>query len=259
MSSWKYGSYDLSSFGVVTLIDDSFDIPERRGRNQVIPFRHGTRYVEKYFDERVLTFGLAITTNTPAELESLMEELQALLAVRGEQTLTRILQNGEIRTAQASVEKPMQVSRPAPWSAKATVEFTLSFPFFRSSSLIPDNTTTIDADPKAMTVTNPGKVEERDPIITLTGPLQNTVITNSRNGCILTYTGTIASPRVVTIQTVDGEFVATDDLGANKIGNITHQGASALMVIEPGVNTLSIEDDTHTTGTVKISFYPPYT
>jgi phage-related protein len=259
MSAWRFGSYDLASFGNVTQIDDYLDLPDSRGNNQVIPFRHGTRFVRKYFDERVLSFGIAVYGDTADDVEAKMETLRSVLAVRTEQTLTQYLTDGSSRTAQASVDRPLQVNRKAPNIALITVEFTLASPYMRSSSLIADNTTTINASPKAMTVTNPGTVEERDPIITLTGPLQNTVITNSTNGCVLTYTGTIASPRVVTIQTsANGDYTATTDLGASVIGTITHSGSAALMVLNAGVNTLSITDATATTGTVKISFYPPY-
>jgi hypothetical protein len=139
------------------------------------------------------------------------------------------------------------------------VEFVMPRPYFRLSTAIADNTTTINTSPKAMTVTNPGTIEERDPTITLTGPLLNTVITNSTVGISLTYTGTIASPRVVTISTNSyGEYVATNDLGTNVIGNVTHNGAAALMVLNPGDNTMSITDGTATTGTVKIAFNAPY-
>jgi len=259
MSAWKFGNYDLNSFGPVTLIDDYLDLPDRRGKNQVIPFKHGTTFIEKYYDERILTFGMVVSGETADGLESVLETLRGLLAVRTQQTLTQTLLDGTMRTASACVDRPLQVTRPAPHIAKLTVEFTLASPYMRLSTLIADNTTTIDASPKAMTVTNPGTVEERDPIITLTGPLQNTVITNSTNGCILTYTGTIAAPRVVTIQTAaTGEFTATTDLAANVIGNVSHSGAAALMVLNSGENTLSITDATATTGSVKISFYPPY-
>lgn len=258
MTAWAFGGYDLSSFGRVTLIDDYLDVPARRGDNQVIPFRHGSVFVEKYFDERTLSFGIAVSAETIEAMESLMETLRGLLSPRTQQTLSQTLTNGTVRSVLASVDKRLQVNRPAPNIALIVVEFTLCQPFFRLSTAIADNTTTIDASPKAMTVTNPGTIEERDATIILTGPLENTVITNSTNGVVLTYSGVIASPRVVTIQTVNGEFVATDDLGANVIGNITHAGSPSLMVFNVGANTLSIADDEATTGTVKASFNPPY-
>ena len=71
--------------------------------------------------------------------------------------------------------------------------------------------------------------------------------------------GTIASPRVVTIQlAAGGDWTATTDLGANVIANVTHSGAPSLFVFNVGANTLSVADDTHTTGTVGFSFYAPF-
>jgi len=255
---WSFGGTLLTTYGRITLINDYLDIPERRGENQLIPFRHGKIFVPKYYDERHMVFGIALQAMNAAALETTIDALKAKIAPRTEQTLSNIREDGTIRTVPASVDTPLQIERHGSNKALLTIDFTLAFPFFRLSTAIADNTTTINANPKAMTVTNPGGIEERDATIILTGPLSNTVITNSTNGCTLTYTGTIASPRVVTIQTVNGEFVATTDLGVNVIGNITHAGASALMVFDIGSNSLSIADGTHTTGTVKVTFNAPY-
>ena len=259
MTTWSFGGTDLSTFGKVTLIDNYMDFPPRRGENQVIPFQHGASFVQKFFDQRIITIGITIIGTSASDLETKIDTLMGLLAPRTEQVLSQTREDATVRTANASVDDSIATQRFSDKLAKCVINFTLSSPFFRLSTAISDNTTTINANPKAMTVTNPGTVEERNPTIILTGPLSNTVITNSTNGCVLTYTGTIASPRVVTITTNSlGEYIATNDLGANVIGNITHSGASALMVINKGSNTLSIADDTHTTGTVKISFYAPF-
>lgn len=256
---WSFGGTALSTYGKVTLINDSYDMPERRGENQLLPFRHGKRFVEKYFDERILTFGIAINAASATTLESTLDDLRKKLSPRTQQTLSWTREDGTIRTALASVNRPLEVDRSGSKIVLAIIEFVLPFPFFRLSTEIANNETTINANPKAMTVTNPGTVEERDATIVLTGPLLNTVITNSTNGCVLTYTGTIASPRVVTISiSATGEVVATDDLGANKIGNLTHSGASAMMVFDVGDNILSIADGTATTGKVRVRFNAPF-
>jgi len=259
MTSWTFGGTSLASFGKVTLLNDYLDIAARRGENQVIPFRHGRRFVPKYYDERTLVFGIAVYKATANALEAAIDDMKKLFSVRTEQILAQTMEDATVRNAYATVNRKMEIQRRSNLIAMATVEFTLSSPIFRLSTPIADNTTVINASPKAMTVTNPGTIEERDATIILTGPLQNTVITNSTNGCVLIYTGTIASPRVVTISTaVTGEYVATDDLGANKINNITHSGASALMVFNTGDNSLSITDATATTGTIKITFNAPF-
>src|SRR3972149_7065409 len=98
MNIWKFGGYDLTSFGVLTLLDDYLDVAERRGNNQIVPYRHGTIFVPKYYDERVLTFGLAIHDETSEAVESKLDVLRTLLSPRTQQTLSRTLQNGTIRT-----------------------------------------------------------------------------------------------------------------------------------------------------------------
>lgn len=258
MTTWSYDSVPLSTFGKITLIDEDLDIPEKRGNNIVIPFRHGTSDVIKYYGERKMTFGIAMKAASALLLESNIDTLKALISSRSSKTLSQTREDTSVRTIQAKVETPLQIKRESAKFARLVLEFTCPFPFFRLSTAIASNETTINASPKAMTVTNPGTAEEIDPTIILTGPLQNTVITNPVNNTIFTYTGTIASPRIVTIQTSNGVLVAADDLGANRISNISHQGASSALVINAGSNPLSITDDTHTTGKVKITFNAPY-
>lgn len=259
MTSFTFGGTALTTFGKITVLNDYLDSPSRRGNDQTIPFQHGAVFVQKYYDSRSITMGIAITAATATALETTFDNMRKLFGVRTQQTLSMTREDATVRTAQAVVNKDLQVDRKTSTLALVVVEFELARPFWRLSTVIGDNTTTINASPKAMTVTNPGTIEERDATIILTGPLQNTVITNSTNGCTLTYTGTIASPRVVTIQTAaSGEYTATTDLGANVIGNVTHSGAAALMVFDTGDNTMSITDATATTGTVKVTFNAPY-
>ena len=258
-ATFKYGGTSLTSFGVVTLLDDYLDMPQRRGENQTIPYRHGTSFVQKFFDQRNISIGITVFAASQTALEAAMDTMRGLFAPRTEQTLELTTTAGAVRNISASVDNPIQFARVSDRIARVVVDFTCCSPFFRLSTVIADNTTTINSNPKAMVVTNTGTVEERDPVITLTGPLQNIVITNSTNGAVLTYTGTIASPRVVTISTsASGEYIATTDLGVNVIGNITHSGSAALMTFNVGANTLSIASDIVTTGTVKCSFYPPF-
>ena len=258
-TTWTFGGTALTTYGTITNVDDYLSTPERRGDDILVPFRHGKIFTTKYYDARKITFYMIKQAASAAALETSINALRAKIAPKTEQTLSMTMEDSTVRTIQASVNSPLQVQRETPNTARIVLEFTCASAFWRLSTVIADNTTTINANPKAMTVTNPGGVEERDATIILTGPLSNTVITNSTNGCVLTYTGTIASPRIVTISTsATGEYTATDDLGANKISNITHSGASALMVFDVGANTLSIADSTHTTGTVKVTFYAPF-
>jgi len=257
--TWTYGGTALTSFGKITVIDGYLDMPQRRGSNQIIPFQHGTMHAGKYYDQRVLAFGITITAASASALETTFDNLRKLIAPRTQQTLSLTREDSSVLTSQAIVDAPLQVNRITNTLARVVVEFVMPRPYFRLSTAISDNTTTINTSPKAMTVTNPGTIEERDATITLTGPLQNTVITNSTVGVSLTYTGTIAGGEAVVISTnTYGEYTAVKTGSVNVIGNVTHSGAAAFMVLNPGSNTLSITDGTATTGTVKVAFNAPY-
>jgi phage-related protein len=256
MTTYTFGGTALSTFGKVTLINDDFDIPPRRGEDITLPFRHGKIFVEKYFDSRSLTFGIRASTTTAAAMETLIDSLKSLTSSRSLQTLAQTREDTSVRNISAIVNKPLQMERLG-LNTRFVIDFECPSPFWRASSPTAP-AFAINATPKAGTVTHPGNVEELEPTITLTGPLSNTVITNSTNSWSLTYTGTIASPRVVTITVSNGQWVATTDLGANVIGNLTHSGGSSLMKFNPGNNVLSIADGTHTAGTVSFSFNAPY-
>jgi phage-related protein len=256
-TTWLYDSVDLSTFGAITLLDDYLDMASRRGGNQQIPRKHGTIFVPKFYDETEIAMGIAMKYGNAELLEAAIDTLKTMCSSRVERVLSNTRADGSIRTAMAAVEGKLQTKRESHNFARVVITFKLAHPFFRGNVLV-DEEVTVDASPVDLIVDNAGTVEECNPTLTLTGPLLNTTITNPANGCVLTYTGTIASPRVVTIGEVNGEFVAITDLGANVIGNISHVGSESLMVLEPGSNTLSITDGTHTTGKVRVQFYPPF-
>jgi phage-related protein len=257
-TAWTFGGTALTTYGTITAVDDYLSTAERRGDDILIPFKHGRIFTQKYYDSRKITFYLIKQAASAAALETSINALRAKIAPRTEQTLSMTMEDTTVRTISATVNAPLQVHRETPNTARIVVEFSCALPYWRMSTEITTNETTINASPKAMTVTNPGGVEETTPTIVLTGPLSNTVITNSTNGYVLTYTGTIASPRVVTLSVSNGEWIASDDLAANKISNFTHSGGSELMKFDVGTNTLAITDGTATTGKVRARFFAPF-
>lgn len=259
MSSWSYRGTSLDTLGIVTLVSDSLNMPKQRGDNHLIPLRHGRIHVEKYFDERVLTLGLEIVEASAQALEEKMDTVKTLFGSLALETLQQTLENGAVRNTQAEFSGDLNGNRISPVSMRLVLEFKMPEPFFRSNMQISD-TQTINASPKTYTLNNTGTAREMKPKITLTGPLANPEITNTTNGVSVKYNGTITAGHhvVIDVDAETGEFTAVDDLAANKIGNITHAGNVALLVLEPGNNSMSVTDDTHTTGTVEIEFYPPY-
>jgi hypothetical protein len=259
-TTWEFGGTDLSTYGRVTVINDYLDLPVRRGDNIVIPHQNGRVFVSKFFDQRKISIGIAVIGTSADDLEETFDDMRAKFSPRTEQLLEMTMEDATVRNAYASVDASMQVQRRSDKIALVVVEFTLSKPYFRLSTAIDDNTLTIDASPHAMTVTNPGTIEERDPTIIITGPFTSMTIANTTNGASLTYTGTIGSGATVTIATVNGEYTAVLSTGsANVIGNVTHSGASALMVFDVGDNVLSITSaGGDNSGTVKATFYAPF-
>lgn len=260
MTTWSFAGTTLTTYGKITVLDDYLDLPERRGNNQAVPYKHGTVFTEKFYDERTITMGIAMEAASGSALETNFDNLRARLSGRTQGSLIMTREDSTVRYAMASVNKSIQVTRKSATVALAVVEFELSYPFFRLSTAIADNTTTINSSPKAMTVTNPGTVEERDPTIVITGPFSSMTITNSTNGVALTYTGAIGAGATVTIGTLNGEYFATLSTGsANVIGNVTHSGSAALMVFDVGANTLAITSaGGDNTGTVRVNFNAPF-
>ena len=256
MTSFTYNGTDLSTLGKVTKVN-YLDTPQRRGSNQTIPFQHGTAFSAKYYDERHITLGLVIQGTTAQDLEETLDTIKALVSPRAEKVLQMTMENGDVRTANASVDATFQTERNSALIARVVLDFTLSRPFWRGDATV-NESVTVNTSPKTLLVTNTGTLEERNPVITLTGPLQNTVLSNA-NGVSMTYTGTISGGDVVVITTNSwGEYTATENGITNVIGNLSHNGSAAYMVLDVGLNTITITDSTATTGEVQIEFDPPY-
>jgi hypothetical protein len=260
MTTWTYGNTTLTTYGKVTLINDYLSSPARRGNNMVIPFRHGNIFVKKFYDERIMTFGIAVTAASLTALEAVFDAMRAKFAPLTEQVLQATMTDATVREANAIVNGAIQVEPITSTFAKVVVEFSLARPFFRSNTAIASTIATIDADNHDLVVDNTGTIEERDPTIILTGPLNDVVITNTTNGLTLTWTGDLADAgHHVDISTNStGEYIALLDNSTNEIGNVTHTGDTALMVFNVGVNHLHIHSDVTTTGTVEVTFKPPY-
>lgn len=265
MTTLSFGGTALADLGRVTILNDYLDTAERRGENIQIAFRHGRTFAQKYYDERVISVGIAINVASATALEARLDTIKRLFSVRTQQTLSMTMEDTTIRTTQATLDSPFQIDRKKDSFAMAVFDFRLTKPYFRSNTQTL-GTVTMSAGTVAGTIVNTGTIEETDPTITMIGPLNNVVITNSTNSYTLSYAGTIPSGAggTVTIQTAStGEFTASDDQGNNKIGSVTHSGGAALMVFNSGgttngTNILSIVNAGGTTGQIVFGFYPPY-
>lgn len=262
-ATWKFGSTDLTSAGAYNVVDfsSSYEIPQKRGDNPTIPLREGRLHVDKVYDQRTLNLGMYIRGSTYADFVTKMNTMRALFGKGNQQFLQRTLPGASVQKVGAEVTKFDVVLKSSRY-ARATVDFILASPFFRSTTKTTD-TQTVNASPKTYTLTQPGTAEDRSAILTLTGPLTNPKLTNLITDPVsglavnvwVGYTGVLAGGEVIVIDTV----AMTCKNGAiNCLNLLTHSGDPYFMVLKAGANSMKIESAVHTTGTVKVEFYAPY-
>jgi hypothetical protein len=256
MNEWTFGGVRLDSFGPVTELDAYLDMPPKRGDNVLIPMQHGRVWVPKYFDQRIISFGIEVTGRDISDLEQKFDRVKALFGSTAQQILKNNFCDGP-RSALAEVLNQLGPTRdPDPLVAKIVVDFQLADPFFRSSIL---KTETFDIPNSLYTLDNPGTAPERHAIITFADVLDHPIFGNTANGDLLEYNAAMGAGDVVIIDCE--HYTAVDGGGNNVVGNIIHSGDTSFMTFNPGVNVLTLSDaggaDTGT-GTVQIDYYPPY-
>ena len=280
LSDWTFNGVHLSSFGAVTRLDSYLDMPPKRGDNILIPMAHGKTWVPKFYDTRIVSFGIEVIGTSIIDLEQKMDALKLLLGVRTQEILSNMFCEGP-RIAWAEVLNQLGVVRdPDPLVASVVVDFLLAEPFFRSVGIVSHLLTTpavwdyfpyeanyfadwfpydsvFAPTPVVYGITNPGTAEERNAIIYLMGPLTDVTITNITNGVWMDYTGTIAAGQMVTIDCKNFTAVQTT-APTNVIGNISHGGDTSFMVLLPGLNNIEVLAAAMGGGQIQIDFYPPY-
>lgn len=251
---WRFGDTDFTLAGATNVVDLSgaLAMPPVRGDNAEIPMREGRPHVEKMFDQRVITLGMALQGSSIPDFENKLEALKLLFGSRTRQYLQQTLAAGGVRRALAEVMK-FDPKLESPVSAKMTVDFLLAEPFFRSTLQV-DDLQAVSASPTLYTLGNGGNVEDRSAIITLKGPLNYPKLTNLTNGVWVGYNDVIGAGNTVVIDS----SAFTCLLGTtNMLNKLVHSGDSYFFKLAPGSNSLRLETLT-TGGSVRIQFYPPY-
>jgi hypothetical protein len=257
--TWSFNSQDLNVDGkYMTDVLDGYDLPPVRGENILIPFKTGKLHTQKYFDERIITFGMAILGTDFVDLQTNIDAMLGVLGTRVQSLLSHTMPNGSVRQTYAEVVDSIKLKYQNDQCALATIEFLLSDPIFRDTSLYSveatiDSTSGTNHD---LDVTNPGNTDDRSSIITFTGPLAAPKITNITTGAILQYTGTLAAASDIVV--VDCANWTAVDSGVSMLSYIFHSGDPAFMMWRKGLNHCHVLDGVGTTGKVKVEFYPPY-
>lgn len=303
---WLVDGMDLRSFAWnVEALSAGEGLPARRGQNLVVPFRHGARWHPKYYAERGLTLSMFVTGCDPdtgtvpvgdaARLGELYRNLDTLRQVFGTTNrlleLTRVLPNGEVRTAQAEVVGTLDFDSVSGAMARFTVDLLLPDPFWYGPQSIqravwgyprygmraawggdlldglPLGYDLFDwrygeghlygtpwTAPQVWSVDHDGNYQTSNLVLHVHGICANPRVTHSNGTYVEVLTTMVASDVLV----IDCENFTAEKNGSSVIGSLRHAGDPAFMVLFPGPNALTLQYDVEPAAVVTAVFAPRY-
>lgn len=254
-----YGAWNLASMG-----GSRFGVPVFRGQNYAAPYRAGQGQRPKMPDSRTVTLAFWVdgqgqhsTGTYPApdtrlawnnnlqQLRQAFFGMNGLGSVQGQlQRNWYLTQSGSNKlvtaTAMAELAGSMDLSMNGRTSAGFSADFLLADPFFYGAQV------TKACSGASTTVTGLGEgvagLGYPSAVAGFTVTLSAAAtVTNTTAGVAFTVSG---GSYPVTVDVLNG--TATDNGGANVIGNLTHSGARAWMVVLPGSNVISVSAGTAT-------------
>jgi hypothetical protein len=254
-----YGAWNLATMG-----GSRFGVPVFRGQNYEVPYRAGQNWRAKMPDSRTVTLafwadgqGQHSTSTYPAsdqrlafnnnlqQLRAAFFQMNASGSVQGQlQRNWYLTQSGTAKlvtsTAMAELAGSMDLQMNGRTNAGFSVDLLLADPHFYGAQV----TKACTGASTAVTGLGEGVVGLGYPsaVSSFTVSLSAAAtVTNTTAGVSFTVSG---GTYPVTVDVLAG--TVTDNGGANLIGNLTHSGSRAWMVILPGSNTISVSAGTAT-------------
>lgn len=271
--TWTFDSVSLNNYAYGVTVADDGGIPQKRGSNRQISYRHGSQFRRKFYDSRVVTLSMfaqdrdtadAIPATDQLSREQLNDNIEVLKALFGETreegTLVHKIRTStglESRTATAEVSNLRSFDRNQDGLhvVRFSVDFFLSDPFFYGDAA---GQQSISAKNTPTVITNGGHVDATELTIVITGGsggAVNPVLANTDKTIQFTYIGTIANTDTVTFDI--GAGTATHSDASDDTIQVTHAGDRAWMLLSPGNNTLELTMDSGA-GSVTVDYSPPY-
>jgi hypothetical protein len=244
-------------------------LPPKVGDNIRIPYRNGRIWKPKTYDQQVITLGMwvigsdvngNIPVNSRGQFNSNLRALRKIFAPTGRQLqLQRVMQyltGAETHTAQGEASSQMDLTPSTIRAGSFTVDITMADPWWYGPPIV----TTLNAG--TTVIAHPGDAEATAMTITFFGPLSTPRLTNQSISPVVnvTYLGSIPSGQTVTLDCT--AFTAINQIGTSVIGSITHSGSLRWMLLEPGSNTMVLDDAAGGSvgaGSCTVTFSPPYT
>ena len=229
--------------------------------------QHGETRVDFRLDPRTFSVVLGMALDSASDLQTHKDELIAFLVPWGDSLLLEwVLANGNVRriSCMRRGDGDMSTADKQGFMQKAAIEFHAADPTFydpvvgvssfdlgggAGGTIVPTpipmsvGASTID---QVRVVAYPGSAPS-SPVIRITGPITNPVITNETTGKVLSLTGyTIAQADYYDIDTRYGHQTVKDAAGASQIAKLTDASDLGTFALAPwpvapgGVNSIRV-------------------
>ena len=264
---WFIDGVELQTFAYgIKAITEGHGLPPIRGKNTVIPFRHGSKAYTKYYGERHFSLAMYVVGADPAglvpasssALVDLYANLDTLRQVFGRRdsllSIERVLPDGTTRTAEVEVVGLMDFDNVRGATARFVVEMMMPDPFWEG----PSETTSLAAwtsTPDSFTVTNDGNFDVNKMVITVNDECQNPKIVLAGTSIYVEVLVTMAAADVLVIDT---ENFTAELNGSSVLGSLNHQGDPSFFKLVPGDNTLTVTSGIAPTADIDVTFQPVY-
>ena len=269
---WNGNPLNQPYYNIATFGGSRFGLPTLRGQDYAVPYRAGQSWRAKYPDERTVTLTMWTDSQMsgnqsyPAAdprraFNDNWQALRGMFWTRGAQgsvqgQLTRnwyltlagtptMVQS----TAMAEIAGSMDPTMNGRLSAAFSVDLLLSDPHFYGGLIT-------QAVAGSGTVPNPGEGVAGEGYASAVNSFTVKIsapctVTNSTAGVSFSHNGAGVVSWPVTVDVL--RYLATDNVGNNVVGGLTHVGSRMWMALLNGLNTITVS-----AGTATFAFNPPY-
>jgi hypothetical protein len=266
---YSYAGVNLSTLGVNMQVVEGVDsAPPVRGKNLLIPYQTGTRWVPKYYDERHVVLAGLVGPTSRAGYVTAVDQLKALFPILAGERPLLVQRESDLRYINAEVRNTLGLRRDNKWNGFASpfsIELVASDPIWYGSALeastprlawtldsgvfLDDGAHWLDQTSQYFALTivgsavveasNAGDTYNRKPIFTLAGAMATPKIINLRNGMTL---GLNINPGGNAVTVVDCGAQTVTINGQPQPPNVVTLGPGQTdwMHLEPGDNALNL-------------------
>lgn len=258
------GGVDLATFALLARVVDVDDLPDVRGEDVAKTGLPGRQFLGKLLDSRTFQMIIvilgqdadgAVSTTPRRHARTNLDTLKAVLALRTQQTVTRLMPDGTTRSCVAECRSLAKVTQSnANQTMTFLATFTMADPYWYGASTTGPGSQTIAASPTDFTFTNPGNVRSHRMTIAFTGAITNPRLTNLTNGSWVDVVKVVAATKQLVIDPY--AFTALYD-GVDTIGTLTHGPTVAFLEMSPGANSMRVTAGT-AGGSLLLTVVPAY-